>query len=111
MGIADALELDLGVAPDTKMGKEEARLKEEAAYSALSVKTVMDSKVGRHFVWELLSDCRVFHDGFNENPIVLARNTGVRTAGLMLLNKVLAASPTEYELMFAEHKYVEEEND
>ncbi len=78
-------------------------------YLHLCVNSVMAQKTGRHLIWHLLSDFKVYNDPFNENPIILSRNVGIMGAGLKLLKLILSECPDKYEVMFAEHKYIEEE--
>ncbi len=92
---------------DEEIKKQEQKAKNDALDLSNSVNDTMSRKSGRDFTWHLLTECGVFKDAFNENPIVLARNTGFRAAGLLLLNLILIECPDKYEQMFSEHKYKE----
>lgn len=94
---------------DEEVKEQEKKAKEDALYSKVCVTDVMSIKTGRDFVWELLTDCGVYQDGFNADPYVHARNAGRKSAGLQILHKILSACPDKHELMFAEHKYKEKE--
>ena len=89
--------------------RQEKKAKEDDLDSKVCVTDVMSRKSGRDFVWELLTDCGVYQDGFNPDPYVHARNAGLKSMGLQLLHKILSACPDKHELMFSEHKYKEEE--
>jgi|TARA_R100001530_G_C4315207_1_gene154153 hypothetical protein len=95
---------------DKNIKKQDVLLKAEALKDNASVLEVMDTKGGRHFVWVILSECGVYRDGFDSDPYIHARNAGNQSAGLRLLHKILTVCPKKHELMFAEHKY-QEEND
>ena len=101
-GIRDVVEEQL---------KKEEQARADAIYLSLCAKDVMGMKSGRHFVWNLLVEYKVFQDGFHQDPIILARNTGIRGAGLLLYKLILAECPEQNEIMFAEHRYIEEENE
>ncbi len=105
------MEDNVGI-PEKDKKSEEQRKEEkaEALWLSTCIKDVMDRKTGRHFVWYLLGECKVFQDIFSDNAIVLARYTGLRGAGLMLLKLILSTCPEKYELMFSEHKYKEKDN-
>lgn len=106
------MEDNKGIANESKeFKKQEEQTNTEALKISIFVSDTMAIRAGRDFVWHLLENYRVFDDGFSENPIVLARNTGVRGAGLLLLNLILSECPDRYELMFAEHKYKEKNDD
>ncbi|MAE50083.1 hypothetical protein CMI48_05095 [Candidatus Pacearchaeota archaeon] len=103
---------DSGFEEQSKEVKEQGEsAKTDALYDIAATNEVMGLKAGRHFVWEMLADCGVYQDGFNDNPYVHARNSGMKRIGLRLLHKILSACPDKHEMMFAEHKYIEEEND
>lgn len=89
--------------------EQEQKAKDDALASKVCVIDVMSIKSGRDFVWELLTDCGVYQDGYNSNPYDHARNAGRKGVGLQLLQKILLACPDKHELMFSEHKYKEEE--
>jgi hypothetical protein len=88
--------------------KIEQQEKNENAYSSICLKEVMSTVHGRHFMWEILSDCGIYLDNFSPDPYVHARASGSRRIGLRLLQRVLAECPGAHEQMFAEHKYKEE---
>tara|TARA_Y100000310_G_scaffold308026_1_gene350724 strand:- start:226 stop:549 length:324 start_codon:yes stop_codon:yes gene_type:complete len=85
---------------------KEATLKDNAA-----TEWVMSARGGRHFVWNILSECGVYRDAFDADPCIHARNAGDKAAGLRLLHKILSVCPEKHELMFSEHKYQEENNE
>lgn len=88
------------------MNEDEQILTDEDAASKLaaerlrrSVLYMMGNRSGRHLVWHLLSQFGVFHEGFSENPQVLARASGRRSAGLQLLQMIDEFAPEKYAKM------------
>ncbi len=92
-----------------KIGRQKDQIEAEELESKMSTKAVMSTKTGRHFVWNQLNYFGVYRDGFNADPYIHAHNAGVKSAGLKILHNILMICPDEYERMFAEHKYEEEE--
>lgn len=66
------------------------------------VKYLMGTRAGRHLAWNLLGQFGVFHEGFSDNPLVLARSSGRRSAGLQLLQLIDTYTPEQYGKMTAE---------
>ncbi len=105
------MEDNLGIQEEEDKTEEQVKKeKEEALWLGTCIKDVMERKTGRHFIWHLIGECKVFQDVFSDNAIVLARHTGLRGAGLMILQLTLSTCPEKYELMFNEHKYKEKDN-
>lgn len=92
------------------MNEEQEQRSEQDAELAVYINDVMSTTSGRAFVWWILSQYRIYHYLFDENPLVLARNEGIRTAGLILLNKVLEVCPEYHNKMLEENRYKEEYN-
>lgn len=63
---------------------------------------MMGNSAGRSLVYHLLSQYGIFHDGFSDNPLVLARTSGRRSAGLELLQLIDAFAPEKYAKMMDE---------
>ena len=63
---------------------------------------LMGHRSGRHIVWHLLGQYGLFHEGFSENPQVLARASGRRSAGLQLMELIQAFAPEKYAKMMEE---------
>lgn len=53
-------------------------------------------------MWHLLGQYGLFHEGFSENPQVLARSSGRRSAGLQLMQLIEAFAPEKYAKMMEE---------
>lgn len=66
------------------------------------VQYMMGSRSGRHLVWFMLGQYGVFSEGFSENPQVLARASGRRSAGLQLMQLIEAFAPEKYAKMMEE---------
>lgn len=91
------------------MTEDEQILTAEAHASKLAAERVrrgvlymMGNRQGRGLVWHLLSQYGVFHEGFSENPQVLARASGRRSAGLQLLQLIDEYAPDKYARMVEE---------
>lgn len=91
------------------MTEDEQILTAEAEASKLAaerlrrgVMYMMGHRSGRHLVWHLLSQYGVFSEGFSENPQVLARSSGRRSAGLQLMQLIDAFAPEKYAKMMDE---------
>lgn len=97
---------NLGIEDDQVEPTEEE--KAAAARLHFMVDATMSYKPGRDFVWELLSRYGVYRSNFDENPMAMARNVGMADAGLILLDLILSACPEKHDMMFAEHRRVEE---
>lgn len=63
------------------------------------VQYAMGSRSGRVLVWHLLEQYGVFQEGFSDNPLVLARASGRRSAGLQLMQLIDAFAPEKYAKM------------
>lgn len=94
---------------DEQISKQAKEEKYKDAYSSICLKEVMSTVNGRHFVWEILSDCGIYLDGFSPDPYIHARASGARRIGLRLMQRALAECPGGHEQMFSEHKYKEED--
>lgn len=91
------------------MTEDEQILTAEAEASKLAterlrrgVMYMMGHRSGRHLAWHLLSQYGVFSEGFSENPQVLARSSGRRSAGLQLMQLIDAFAPEKYAKMMDE---------
>lgn len=60
---------------------------------------MMGNRAGRALAWHLLSQYGVFNEGFSDNPQVLARSSGRRSAGLQLLQMIDVYAPEKYAKM------------
>lgn len=68
-----------------------------------AVDYVMSHHNGRQFVWDLLSDCGVFHTTFaGEQTHHTAFAEGKRQVGLALLTQIEESHPNGYAIMRAE---------
>lgn len=63
---------------------------------------MMGNRAGRALAYHQLSQYGIFHDGFSENPQILARFSGRRSAGLELLQLIDAFAPEKYAKMMEE---------
>lgn len=90
------------------MDDEQIRNNEVAArkLAASRIKTgiqyMMGNRAGRALMWHLLEQYGVFHEGFSDNALVMARSSGRRSAGLEMLHLIDAYSPEKYSQMVEE---------
>lgn len=66
------------------------------------VQYMMGHRSGRHLMWYLLAQFGVFHEGFSDNPLALARSSGRRSAGLQLMQLIDNFTPEKYAKMAEE---------
>lgn len=85
---------------------DEQILRNEAETSRLAanrlksgVQYAMGSRSGRVLIWHLLEQYGVFQEGFSDNPLVLARASGRRSAGLQLMQLIDTFTPEKYAKM------------
>jgi hypothetical protein len=88
---------------------DEQILNKEAAASKLAanrikrgIKYMMDSRSGRALMWHLLGQFGVFHEGFSDNALIMARSAGRRSAGLELMQLIDNFTPEKYAKMVDE---------
>jgi len=91
--------------------QQEEKAKIEALKLSVFVTDTMSRKSGRDFVWHLLENYGVYRSPFSPNSNKMARNVGTMEAGQYLMQLLLMECPSEYERMFAEHRYKEENDD
>lgn len=88
---------------------DEAILSNEAAASRLAANRIkrgaqylMGNRAGRSLMWHLLGQYGVFHEGFSDNALVMARAAGRRSAGLELMQLIDSFTPEKYAKMVDE---------
>lgn len=89
--------------------EQEEHAKREAMRLSAFVTGTMGTRNGRDFVWHLLDRFGVYRSSFSANSNKMARNVGAQEAGQYLMQLILMECPGEYERMFAEHRYKEEQ--
>lgn len=62
---------------------------------------LLKQKEFRNFVWELLSDCKMFETSFTGNSTTFF-NEGMRQVGLTVLMQVISVNPDAYVTMIKE---------
>jgi hypothetical protein len=60
---------------------------------------LMDSELGRWFVWGLLGRAGVYDGSFTPDALVMAFKAGQRNEGLRLLAQIHRLCPEKYQLM------------
>lgn len=86
----------LGTRKDERLREKEAKLATEVR--ALVITDIMSTPSGRAYIWDLLAQCRIFHQTFTPNPLVTAFNEGARSVGLAILGDILTSCPDSYVL-------------
>lgn len=71
--------------------------------AAESLSFIMGDRIGRRFMWNLLSECNVFLPVFDESHAIMAHREGRRNVGLMYLQKISAQCPEIYQVMVTEN--------
>ena len=91
--------------------KREERAKIDALNLTAFVTSTMSQKPGRDFVWYLLDRFGVYKSPFSPNTNKMARNVGTLEASQYIVQLLIMECPREYEMMLAEHRYKEEDDD
>lgn len=70
-------------------------------------KWLMGDERGRRIVWRFLDRAGVFRLSFNENPMIMAFNEGIRNEGLRTFTQIHTLCPELYLVMVKEqiHDY------
>lgn len=69
----------------------------------LSIRNVMKTENGRHFMWRCLQNCCTFENIFNTDPIQHAHNSGKRKHGLWLDRELRESATDDYFKMLKEN--------
>ena len=91
--------------------KREERAKIDALNLTAFVTSTMSQKPGRDFIWHLLDKFGVYRSTFRPNTNKMARNVGTLEASQYIVQLLIMECPREYEMMLAEHRYKEEDDD
>lgn len=88
---------------------DEQILNNEAAASRLAatrvqrgVQYMMGNRSGRALMWYFLEQAGVFHEGFSDNALVMARSSGRRSTGLEKLQLIDVYASEKYAKMVEE---------
>lgn len=88
---------------DYKLALGKLRAAAEVLAEQEAMREVIGTYAGRYMLWEQLSACKIYSDGFNGGDhAAMAREAGMRFVGLSLLEKVLTVNPEAYILMRTE---------
>lgn len=82
----------------TKLKAKDTRKQELA-----DIRSILDTKQGRRFIWKYLGECGVFRSSFSEDNRIYF-NEGKRHIGLMLLAEIMEADEEMYLKMTQENK-------
>lgn len=63
---------------------------------------VMDSKIGRNYIWEQLAAAHVFTTSYSTDALAMAFAEGERNSGLRLLDDIMSWCPEQFTLMMRE---------
>lgn len=75
------------------------------------VKSLMSHPDGRRWVWLMMNEDMVFHEGENLDPYVMAYQKGVRRSGLRMMAWSNRYAPDMYIQMLRENSPVELQSD
>lgn len=90
----DAPVIDVG--DEAQVNKRKANKKTAEQQEAEDLRHVMSHYAGRAFMWRLLTRCKLFDEGFNTDPLVMARDAGRRNIGLSLVADIHEADAQAY---------------
>ena len=68
----------------------------------VTIRSVMDTKSGRLWFFDLLTSCHIFDSSFAMEAIAMAFKEGERNIGLQILRDLMRACPDMYVLMMRE---------
>lgn len=71
-------------------------------------KTVLSTREGRRYLWELMSACRVFATCYSSDAPEMAFKEGMRNVGLMVLSDLNECGSEWYSLMLKENCNVDD---
>lgn len=85
---------------DYKLALSKQRAAAEDLMERETLRDVVGTYAGRAVLWGLMSECRIYSDGFNGGDhAAMAREAGMRFIGISLLEKVLTVNSEAYILM------------
>ena len=64
---------------------------------ANDLRKVLATVEGQRLLWGLLEDCRVYSHGFSTDPLLMAFESGKRSIGIGLIQRVMAIDPGLYD--------------
>lgn len=67
------------------------------------MKAILDSALGRGWIWRFLEQCHIFETSFSTDALTTAFREGERNQGLRVLSEVLRADPAAYLAMTKEN--------
>lgn len=86
---------------------DETTAEDEVDHFALNLRSVMQTREGRAFVWQLLIRCGVFSISFTGNSQTFYKE-GMRNVGLMVMGNIMGIDPQLYALMQQENAIAED---
>lgn len=69
---------------------------------SLALGQVLETTLGRRFVYALLEDAGIFRESFSESPLLMAHAEGKRARGLSLLLDLQTHHPAACDLLLHE---------
>lgn len=85
---------DVGDAPQVRRRRTKAKIKRDGELAEM--RQLLDTVVGRKFLWRLLSHCGVWHTMSHHREMAMAIQSGRRDIGLWLIEEVEAADKSGY---------------
>lgn len=93
--------------PDTRKTENERDREQLQA----DVEALMATGAGRRIAWRLLEAAGIYHSGYHDNPLQMARMVGKRELGLALLDWITTHAPQHYFTMQQEAQNERRERD
>jgi hypothetical protein len=82
--------------------KRNARAKRIQAGHDNAIRALMSHAETRAWVWDLLTECRVYGPVFDRSALQMAFNDGSRNVGLKLIAQIMRVAPDSYIQMSRE---------
>jgi hypothetical protein len=82
--------------------KRNARAKRIQAGHDNAIKALMSHTETRAWMWDLLTECRVYSQVFDRSALQMAFNDGSRNVGLKLIADIMRVAPDSYIQMSRE---------
>jgi hypothetical protein len=82
--------------------KRNARAKRVQAGHDSAITALMSHPETRAWVWDLLTECRVYGPVFDRSALQMAFNDGSRNVGLKLIAQIMRVAPDSYIQMSRE---------
>jgi len=93
---------NVGDEVSVKKRKTKTKLRQERNEEEL--RQLLSHRMGRNFIWNVLSQCGVYRSSFNGDHTSTIFNEGKRSIGLWIMEQIMAADDSAYLRMQREAK-------